>query len=48
MKATLLFGCGAVLAHDGVPAVHGVGADSYSLPGVSAVVETGAEMAGWN
>lgn len=44
MKATLLFRCGALLAHDGVPAVHGMGADPYSLPGVPAVVETGAAM----
>ena len=45
MKATSLFRCGAVLAHDGVSAVHGMGADSNSLPGVSAVVEKGAVMA---
>ena len=42
MKATLLFRCGVVLAHDRIPAVHGVGAGSHPLPGVSAMVETGA------
>lgn len=42
IKATLLFRCRALLAHGGVPPLHDLGADSHSLPGVSAVVEAGA------